>query len=1044
MAFKHFWVQYKLDKEADQAYIKSENFVIGRAPECDLPIPTDVVSRRHLKITLEDDKIFVKDLGSTNGTYLQGERLEPHEKYEYKTGNRLYIDSGKKCSLRITAIFQRDSLDYDLEKKGLELERKKQELKTKNRTGTVTHFNTQHGQEKENFLNQATDSVDNIFENLVYIAKSARFNKEKQIREAEKKSQELIEKAQEIAAQEKERLQQEANEVRTQSESEAKRIVGSAQSKAEKILKSAKDKLKEIEKKSEETKNKAKEEAENLREDILLRAQNRHAEIIAEAKLKNEQLKDENVRFTKDIEEQSDKKDHLEEEISVLKKTQREHEEMTLQSKKSYGEELSKLNALKSKVSDLESQRDEALQSLNEEIPRLKENRNDLVDEIAESKRKVGELEADFKNLLKSIEDNKQGAQEAQEKAAVAEKRLDELNEKVIEAEDNLFKLSKIKQQRNAEIDKEIESRLQAQEEKEKQADKEIQKKKDRAAKEIDVNIANAKEKASKILADSREESQDILGQAEAESLALVEEAEKEALKLRNESESIKNKMEEELKEKYAAADARSEDMRRQAEEYSSKLRQEALSYDQKTRMEAENYEREKKKSADEYYGQKFEEADKYFEEKNSEADTYHKNKCSEADQYLKENTKEANRYYQKTKSEADQYARSTKEKADAYHGEQQEMVDAEMQARRTQFEEEIDKEKRQLLSDSRKEAGEILERAESKAAQMIEMAEKRAGDIVSETEGKASDEIARLEAEIESRKKETEEEIQDIRKQAVDRLEEQRKRFEEEEGERNRKRVLVLRKELNDVLRARITPFLKDTEQIDKVGGILGKTINAIMLDDVDSDILDTENFSDIDPSQDQKNVKKFYIFSGAGLAGIVLLFMLMPTIEQLFKDSGRNIAAQVAKDTKEQIEKVKQENDLSKEFHPEKVPEFKDSYTERVLYTEDYVDVELNKAYREQWILELQEFFIHELRLDENNLVPFIAHEANLIRELDSEMKKINGNFVDQGVERMEEIERDFLKKIKDSLKKKNDFKKVMEFKKKFFNENKGLAQP
>ena len=34
------------------------------------------------------------------------------------------------------------------------------------------------------------------------------------------------------------------------------------------------------------------------------------------------------------------------------------------------------------------------------------------------------------------------------------------------------------------------------------------------------------------------------------------------------------------------------------------------------------------------------------------------------------------------------------------------------------------------------------------------------------------------------------------------------------------------------------------------------------------------------------------------------------MPTIEQLFKDSGRNIAAQVAKDTKEQIEKVKQEN--------------------------------------------------------------------------------------------------------------------------------------
>ena len=69
MAFKHFWVQYKLGGDADQAYVKSESFVIGRAPECDLPIPTDILSRRHLKVYLEDDLMYVMDLGSTNGTF---------------------------------------------------------------------------------------------------------------------------------------------------------------------------------------------------------------------------------------------------------------------------------------------------------------------------------------------------------------------------------------------------------------------------------------------------------------------------------------------------------------------------------------------------------------------------------------------------------------------------------------------------------------------------------------------------------------------------------------------------------------------------------------------------------------------------------------------------------------------------------------------------------------------------------------------------------------------------------------------------------------
>jgi pSer/pThr/pTyr-binding forkhead associated (FHA) protein len=48
---------------------------IGRAVECDIVISSKSVSREHTRLRLEGRRWFVDDLGSTNGTYLNGERV---------------------------------------------------------------------------------------------------------------------------------------------------------------------------------------------------------------------------------------------------------------------------------------------------------------------------------------------------------------------------------------------------------------------------------------------------------------------------------------------------------------------------------------------------------------------------------------------------------------------------------------------------------------------------------------------------------------------------------------------------------------------------------------------------------------------------------------------------------------------------------------------------------------------------------------------------------------------------------------------------------
>jgi predicted amidophosphoribosyltransferase len=53
--------------------ITSETFVIGRSPLCNLPIEDPLVSRQHARITVYEDYALLDDLGSRNGTLVNGQ-----------------------------------------------------------------------------------------------------------------------------------------------------------------------------------------------------------------------------------------------------------------------------------------------------------------------------------------------------------------------------------------------------------------------------------------------------------------------------------------------------------------------------------------------------------------------------------------------------------------------------------------------------------------------------------------------------------------------------------------------------------------------------------------------------------------------------------------------------------------------------------------------------------------------------------------------------------------------------------------------------------
>ena len=69
--------------------IKGPKFFIGRAEDCHLRPGSDLVSRHHCVILVADDSVKVRDFGSKNGTFVNGEQVSPE--CHLMPGDRLVV-----------------------------------------------------------------------------------------------------------------------------------------------------------------------------------------------------------------------------------------------------------------------------------------------------------------------------------------------------------------------------------------------------------------------------------------------------------------------------------------------------------------------------------------------------------------------------------------------------------------------------------------------------------------------------------------------------------------------------------------------------------------------------------------------------------------------------------------------------------------------------------------------------------------------------------------------------------------------------------------
>ena len=101
-AFEARLIIHQSDDQPREIVLSAKPVTLGKTADNDIVILDGAISRKHARLERHGDSCFIKDLGSLNGTSVNGENIGEHER-ELKDGDEITVGR-TKLSFRLIAV----------------------------------------------------------------------------------------------------------------------------------------------------------------------------------------------------------------------------------------------------------------------------------------------------------------------------------------------------------------------------------------------------------------------------------------------------------------------------------------------------------------------------------------------------------------------------------------------------------------------------------------------------------------------------------------------------------------------------------------------------------------------------------------------------------------------------------------------------------------------------------------------------------------------------------------------------------------------------
>ena len=122
-------------------------------------------------------------------------------------------------------------------------------------------------------------------------------------------------------------------------------------------------------------------------------------------------------------------------------------------------------------------------------------------------------------------------------------------------------------------------------------------------------------------------------------------------------------------------------------------------------------------------------------------------------------------------------------------------------------------------------------------------------------------------------------------------------------------------------------------------------------------------------------------------------------------------------------------------RKFNPPQTDELRETYADTVIYTRDFVGNYLNQGFQDKWLKSATNYLLKQWRIEEDRTIEILAAVNTLIKTLEEKKLKIHPDFIQEGLNKMNELETESTTKLKEMLGSEVKFEAFRRFEKRFY---------